>query len=130
MNGVSELIFGSGVDLIEIDRIAKAVQNDRFNQRVYTRYELTESKKLSHRLAGFFAAKEALLKAMGTGLAGFSWQEIEIRHDSKGAPYLAVSGKVALFLKQNNISHLHLSISHCQEYAIAQVILEKGDSLS
>ncbi len=121
------MIFGSGVDLIEISRIAKAVRNERFNLRIYTDYELIESKKLSHRLAGFFAAKEALLKAMGTGLAEFSWREIEVRHDSKGAPYLAVSGKVAKFLEQNNVVKLHLSISHCQEYAIAQVILEKGD---
>ncbi len=123
------MIFGSGVDLIEIERIKRSVQNDRFNERVYTPREFGESKKLSHRLAGFFAAKEAMLKAMGTGLAGFSWQEIEVCHDSKGAPSLEVSGKVALFLKENHISRVHLSISHCQEYAIAQVILETEDRL-
>lgn len=82
---------------------------------------------LGHRLAGFFAAKEAVLKAMGTGLANFSWQEIEVRHDSKGAPFFEFNGKVLSFLTENRVSRIHLSISHCKEYAVAQVILEAGD---
>lgn len=113
--------------MIEIGRIAAAVENKRFNQRVFTSAELTESKNLSHRLAGFFAAKEALLKAMGTGLSGFSWQEMEVRHNAQGAPYFEVRGKIAHFLKSRRVSRIHLSISHCREYAIANVILEKGD---
>ncbi|HEX3048241.1 MAG TPA: 4'-phosphopantetheinyl transferase superfamily protein, partial [Bacillota bacterium] len=68
------MVVGNGIDIIEIGRIAKAVQNNRFTQRVFTPAEFTESENLSHRLAGFFAAKEALLKAMGTGLSGFSWR--------------------------------------------------------
>jgi holo-[acyl-carrier protein] synthase len=118
------LIFGTGVDIIEIGRIAKASQSDHFNEKVYTCGELAETKKLPHRLAGFFAAKEALLKAMGTGLAGFSWREMEIAHNPQGAPYFQINGKVAAFIEDQRISKIHLSISHCREYAIAQVVLE------
>lgn len=121
------MIIGNGVDLIEITRIAKAIENPHFCERVFTEAEIHESKMLAHRLAGFFAAKEAILKAMGTGLSNFSWQEIEVRHDSKGAPFLELTGKVRLFLTENRVSRIHLSISHCKEYAVAQVILEVGD---
>lgn len=121
------MIIGNGVDLIEISRVAKAIENPQFCKRVFTEEELLESKMLGHRLAGFFAAKEAMLKAMGTGLSNFSWQEIEVRHNSKGAPFLELYGKVQSFLTENRVSRIHLSISHCKEYAVAQVILEAGD---
>ena len=119
------MIAGNGIDIIEIHRIAEAIKNEHFSSRVFTGEELVQTKQQSHRLAGFFAAKEALLKAMGTGLSNFSWQEMEIRHNAKGAPYFEVSGKVKKFLMEMNISQIHLSISHCREYAVAQVILEK-----
>lgn len=121
------MIIGTGVDLIEIGRIAEASKNDRFIERVFTEMELFETKRLQHRLAGFFAAKEALLKAMGTGLSGFNWHEIEIGHNKEGAPHIQANGKVAVFLEAQKISRIHLSISHCKEYAVAQVILEEGD---
>ena len=121
------MIAGIGVDIIEIARIAKAVKNPHFNERVYTPEELTETHQASHRLAGFFAAKEALLKAMGTGLAGFNWLEMAVLHDSQGAPYFQVNGKIRDFLRQHQIARVHLSISHCREYAVAEVILEEGE---
>lgn len=121
------MIIGNGIDLIEISRITKASKNPHFCERVFTDAELRESKMLGHRLAGFFAAKEAMLKAMGTGLSNFSWQEIEVCHDPKGAPFLELTGKVRSFITEKRISRIHLSISHCKEYAVAQVILEAGD---
>jgi holo-[acyl-carrier protein] synthase len=121
------MILGTGVDLIEIDRIDEAVKSERFNHRIFTELELAESKAASHHLAGYFAAKEALLKAMGTGLSCFSWQEIEIRHDAQGAPYFKVNNKVHTYLSELGVGRVHLSISHCKEYAIAQVILEGGE---
>lgn len=121
------MIVGIGVDLIEITRVAKAIENPQFCKRVFTEDELLESKMLKHRLAGFFAAKEAVLKAMGTGLSNFSWKEIEVRHNPKGAPFLEFNGKVKSFLSENRVSRVHLSISHCKEYAVAQVILEAGE---
>lgn len=119
------MIIGIGIDLIEIARITTAIGNERFRQRVFTNSELTESGQKAHRLAGFFAAKEALLKAMGTGLSSFSWHEIEVGHDTKGAPYLQVSGKAQVYLGELKVSRIHLSISHCREYAVAQVVLEE-----
>lgn len=118
------MVFGIGTDIIEISRIEKAIQEEMFNMRVFTEKELKESNRKAHRLAGFFAAKEAMLKAMGTGLAGFSWQEIEISHNEKGAPILLFHDKVISFLQEQKISAVHLSISHCREYAVASVILE------
>lgn len=118
------MIFGTGVDIIEIARIAQAVTKEEFWKRVYTPLEWTAAKGLAFHLAGCFAAKEALLKAMGTGLAGFSWLEMEVRHEPSGAPYLQVSGKVAQFLAAQKVARIHLSISHSKENAIAQVILE------
>jgi holo-[acyl-carrier protein] synthase len=120
------VIIGTGVDMIEIARIAAAAQNPRFRERVYTPRELAESGAAGHRLAGFFAAKEALLKAMGTGLSSFSWREMEIGHDALGAPRFAVNGKIQDFLAAKGVARIHLSISHSREYAIAQVVLEEG----
>lgn len=122
------MIAGNGIDIIEIDRIAAASRNQRFNDRVFTPDELRESKKLPQHLAGCFAAKEALLKSIGTGLAGFSWLEMEVRHDERGAPYFQVSGKIRSYLAQLGVTRIHLSISHSQLYAVAQVILEIEDN--
>lgn len=122
------MIIGNGIDLIEVSRVAKAAENPHFCKRVFTESELLESKMLGHRLAGFFAAKEAMLKAMGTGLSHFSWLEITVCHDSKGAPFFELNGKVQSFLAEKSVTRINLSISHCKEYAVAQVILEAGDN--
>ena len=119
------MIIGTGIDIIEIPRIVAAIKRQQFVNRVYTRAEWELGSKAPHRLAGFFAAKEALLKAMGTGLAGFSWQEIEVSHNSQGAPCFKLTGKVAAYLEALEANGIHLSISHCREYAVAQVVLEK-----
>jgi holo-[acyl-carrier protein] synthase len=119
------MIFGIGVDIIEITRIRAAVANDHFCRRVFTAVELSEGRCAPHRLAGFFAAKEAFLKALGTGLNGFAWREMEIGHDTLGAPQLQVTGKLVAYLAEKKVDRIHLSISHCREYAVAQVVLEK-----
>lgn len=119
------MIIGTGIDIIEISRIEAAVKKQQFVNRVYTKAEWELGSKAPHRLAGFFAAKEALLKAMGTGLAGFSWQEMEVRHNSQGAPCFKLTGKVAAYLDTLEAGRIHLSISHCREYAVALVVLEK-----
>jgi holo-[acyl-carrier protein] synthase len=123
------VIIGTGIDIIEISRITAAGRNLHFQRRVFTVNECQAGSGAPNRLAGFFAAKEALLKAMGTGLAGFSWQEMEIGHNAQGAPEFCVSGKVACFLREKGVTKIHVSISHCREYAVAQVILEKRDDI-
>lgn len=118
------MILGIGVDLIEIPRVEKAAASEEFRKRIFTAGELAAAKGLGFHLAGCFAAKEALLKAMGTGLSTFSWQEIELVHDPLGAPHLNVTGKVKQFLDERQVRRIHLSISHSKENAVAQVVLE------
>ena len=112
--------------MVEIGRIQAAIDRlgERFLARVFTPYERSLCARRAWRLAGRFAAKEALFKAAGTGLRGFSWQEIEILADELGAPRVLCHGGFASALKEQGVTHIHLSISHAKEYAMAEVLLE------
>ncbi|HEX3000530.1 MAG TPA: holo-[acyl-carrier-protein] synthase [Armatimonadota bacterium] len=125
------MIVGTGIDIVEVPRIAAAIarHGDRFLQRVFTADEIRYcDSKLNRmeRLAARFAAKEAGMKAIGTGWrCGITWQQIEVQRESSGQPTLAFSGKAAEFAKNLGARRAFLSMSHTAEYAIAQVILEK-----
>jgi len=112
------MIRGVGTDIVRIAKVENAL-GPRFLQRVYTPREQAyiESKgKLSAQTAaGLFAAKEAVMKALGTGLTGVSFTDIEIAHDGQGAPRAAVSGSAGAF---------HVSISHEGDYACAFCVWE------
>ncbi len=105
-----------GVDIIEISRIRDAImKNDRFCERIFTSNELDYFRKHGSRfemLAGFFAAKEAFSKYLGTGIRGFEFRDIEVEHDELGAPFIVFKGK------QTDVS---LSISHNTDAAVAMV---------
>lgn len=122
------MIAGIGVDIIEVDRIARAVQRqgDRFLQRVFTPDEIayccSGEPQRFRRLAARFAAKEAALKALGIGLRQVKWTDMEIVRDSLGKPALRLTGRLAEICQAQGIAQLHLSLSHCKEYAIAQVV--------
>ena len=96
------MILGTGTDLCHIERIAKTYQKfgSRFLHRIYTPFErktlqTSSEARFKNRLAMFFAAKEACMKAIGQGLRqGVSWQDIEVRHHQSGRPYLVVTGAV------------------------------------
>lgn len=114
-------IAGIGIDLIEIDRIDESVtrHGDRFLERVFTEKERADCTK-SERLAGRFAAKEAVAKALGTGIGEhISWQDIEIQNDPKGMPYVTLSKKVSSAFGEPKIL---LSISHSKTHATAIAI--------
>ena len=124
------MIYSTGIDIVQCARIQNLFQHhrERFLNRILTEKE--SSLIHSHPypvsfLAGRWAAKEAFSKALGTGIRkDCSWQDIEIFPDEKGKPFLVLSGnakKMADFLK---ISHIHLSISHERDYAVASVLLE------
>lgn len=98
----------------------------RFLARVFTERERRLCGDRPWRLAGRFAAKEALFKAMGTGMRGFSWRQIEILADEMGAPLVSCTGEVAEALKNRGVDKVHLSISHSRDYAVAQAVLEGG----
>lgn len=117
-------IVGLGTDIIEIHRIYEAIQNhgSRFLNKVFTEKEIaycSRYKNWAPHFAGRFAAKEAFLKAMGTGLSGStSWVQIEILNDALGKPEIHLSSN----FKTHFSGPFLLSISHCRDYATATVI--------
>lgn len=115
-----------GVDLIEVARVEKAIQRwgDRFLQRIYTGNELRLCRQKPWRLAGRFAGKEAVMKAMGTGIRGISWREIEILAEPSGRPNVNLIGKALAKANEMNISKLAISLSDTREHAIAFVVGE------
>lgn len=121
----------NGVDLVEIERIRRSVQNPAFLERVFGARERIEWKQRGEKaehLAGAFAAKEAFAKTLGTGIRGFSLSEVEVLHDSFGAPYFAFSGKAAALVEARALE-FSLSITHTDTLALAMVTAyEKGDA--
>jgi holo-[acyl-carrier protein] synthase len=124
------MIVGTGIDIVEVPRIAAAIQrfDARFLRRIFTADEIRycDSKhNRAERYAARFAAKEAGMKALGTGLRhGISWRELEVRNLAGGRPMLCFSGKAAEIAARLGAKNASLSLSHTAQQAIAQVILE------
>lgn len=124
------MVYGIGVDIIEIARFAKALERwgDRLCQRVFTPQELSACLKKaqpSRHLALRFAAKEAFLKALGIGMfQGVAWKELEILNDPVGRPQMNLRGHAKKICRKEGIKGIFLSISHEEEYGVAQVLLE------
>lgn len=128
-------IVGHGVDIVEVARIREmlARHEDQFLNRCFTPREQADAagagKRREERLAGRFAAKEATLKALGTGWRhGIAWTEIEVTPNDAGAPQLALTGQALRFAASKGITDWLLSISHTDTNAIASVIALAGDS--
>ena len=118
-----------GNDIIEIDRIRCAIEKSKsFRERVYTSHEIDycESRKKGRyeSYAGIYAAKEAFIKALGTGMRHGSWQDIEVYHDELGAPLIRLRHTFKEIYETLGYTDIHVSISHCKEYAMSTVILE------
>jgi holo-[acyl-carrier protein] synthase len=124
------MIVGTGVDIAEVARIRTAAERfgARFLKRVFTPEEIrycTSKANTEERLAARFAAKEATMKAIGTGLRhGVTWQDVEVVRELGGRPGLRLSGRAAEFAAALGCKRIHLSLSHTEEQAIAHVILE------
>lgn len=122
------MIFGIGIDIVEIPRIAASIQElgDRFLQRIFTRSEREYCSRYQNptpHFAARFAAKEAIAKALGTGLGkDVSWLDLEIRRTEQGAPYLHISGNAAAFCEKNGIGEIKISLTHTSEYAAANAV--------
>jgi len=123
-------IVGTGVDICEVERVRAAIDRfgQRFLKRVFTQAEreYCESKRNRvERYAARFAAKEAAMKAIGTGLRrGVSWQDFEVSREPGGRPTLLIQGKAAEFAAKLGVKRSALSITHTAGQALAQVILE------
>jgi len=125
---VIALIIGVGTDIVEIRRIKNAmVTNSRFLEKIFTATELEYLKSRNLRaeyVAGRFAAKEAVAKALGTGFRGFDFKDIEIDRTTLGKPIVILKGKAKLIAKKEGQYNIHLSISHGEDSAIAYAIWE------
>ncbi|MBL8122723.1 MAG: holo-ACP synthase [Pyrinomonadaceae bacterium] len=125
------MIVSTGIDIVEVYRIAETMtRTPRFAERVFTPAERdycdAKGAAAAQSYAGRFAAKEAFVKAIKTGWRGkITWHDIEVTNDADGVPTLNVSGEAHKILKDRGAEHVHLSISHTAEHAVAQVILEK-----
>jgi holo-[acyl-carrier protein] synthase len=123
-------IVGIGIDICEVARVREAIERfgQRFLRRVFTQAEreYCESKRNRiERYAARFAAKEAAMKAIGTGLRrGVTWQDFEIGREPGGRPTMIFKGKAAEFATRSGTKRSYLTMSHTSELAIAQVILE------
>jgi len=120
------MITGTGIDIIEIERIKRAIANKRFVERVFTAAEKTycESRgaQMAASYAARFAGKEAVLKAFGTGLVAGTLQDIEILPDEKGCPHVFLQGHFKALAQKQGVESIHISLSHAREYAMAQAI--------
>jgi holo-[acyl-carrier protein] synthase len=126
------VILGVGIDLVRIARIRQAIDRwqDRFLARVFTEGELAYARRRrdpAEHLAARFAAKEAALKALGTGLSmGVRWREMEVQRARGEPPRLALSGRTAALGAARGVRTFHVSLTHDGDYAMAQVLAE-GD---
>jgi len=117
----------TGVDIIELDRISAVLKRwgQRFLHRIYSLDEQTYCRGRIPQLAGRFAAKEAVMKALGTGIIGVGWKEIEILRQRGKRPTIHLNGRAKSFAAHNGFTDISVSISHSRDYAVAFVIGEK-----
>ncbi|MDP6418817.1 MAG: holo-ACP synthase [Candidatus Krumholzibacteria bacterium] len=124
------MILGTGIDLASPSRLqeAHARRGPSLLQRLFTPAEIADCQRHRNPWPGFaarFAAKEAFLKALGTGLRkGLAWKQMEVRKDDLGRPYLHCTGTAAELLQDLGARKIHLSLSHLEDLGIAQVVLE------
>jgi len=124
------MIVATGIDLVEIARVQEALEThgERFRNRVFTEAETDYCERQARRFASYaarFAAKEAAMKALGTGWAGgVRWRDIEVTTNDSGAPAIGLSGRALEILAALGAQKVHVSLSHSDELAIAQVIFE------
>jgi len=124
------MIVGTGIDIAEVDRIAESITRfgDRFLHRIYTEGEIRYCESKANRFeryAARFAAKEAAMKALGTGWNhGVRWRDIEVTRKPGGRPTLVFHGKAAEFAASLGTTNIALSLTHTVAQAMAQVILE------
>ncbi len=113
-----------GVDMVEIDRVRGVLQRhrERFRARVFTPAELALCRDRPHQLAVRFAAKEATMKALGTGARGVAWREIEVLPDRRGKPLLFLYGRAQKRARELGLAALDVSLTHSREHAMATVV--------
>lgn len=121
------MIYSIGIDIIEIERIESVKKLDIFLKKNFTENEIksfSELKKPYARIAGYFAMKEAVSKAIGTGIGRISLIDIEILKDINNKPYVNYSVKLKELMNELGVSIIHINCSHSENYAVANAIAE------
>lgn len=126
------MILGTGIDLVKNSRIKNLIEKyeDRFLKKIYTEAEIEYCQQKINSAPSFaarFAAKEAVLKALGTGMRNNRWQDIEILNDNLGKPEVKLSGSTAGRAEELGVSSIFISISHEKDFSIAQVVMEGAE---
>ena len=124
------MIFGIGLDIIEVARVGRLIEKDKgFKERIYTQREIDycEAKKnKAQNYAARFAAKEAFMKALGTGWrGGLAFNHIEVVNNELGKPEIVLHGQAKLLVEKEGITNINISISHVKDFASSIVIIEK-----
>ena len=123
------MIYGTGIDIIEVSRIKAVMERDiGFREKIFTPGEIAYCETKKHKFENYaarFSAKEAFLKAIGTGWRfGIRFADIDVYHDEYGKPLIKLSGKAEQLAKDEGISKIHVSLSHLKEIATAIVVVE------
>jgi len=126
------LISGTGIDIIEVLRIQKVMERDLgFREKIFTEGEIAYCEKMKNKYQNYaarFSAKEAFLKAIGTGWRfGIRFADIDVYHDDFGKPLIRLTGKAEELALRDGITKIHVSLSHLKEMAAAVVILEREE---
>lgn len=127
------MIVGIGVDIVEVERMRRAVERygGRFVDKVFTPAEAAYCRLASHpeqRFATRFAAKEAALKALGTGWAqGVRFLDVEVCNNELGAPFVNLTGKALRVSRRIGVGRIHVSMTHHRDFAVAQVVFETAE---
>ena len=124
------MIYGIGTDIIEVSRISGVMEKDiGFREKIFTSGEIAYCETKRHKYENYaarFSAKEAFMKAIGTGWRfGIRFADIEVYHDEYGKPLIQLYGKAEELAKVEGISKIHVSLSHVKEIATAVVVVEK-----
>ena len=124
------MTIGVGTDIVRVERIRESVERhgDRFLRRIFTAGEIkycSERRRKFEHLAGHFAVKEAVLKALGTGASkGATLRQVEVTHDAAGSPTALLHRGALRVAEERGISHVHVSLSHEETFAVALAVAE------
>ena len=119
------MIIGIGTDIVKIERIKKAIKKEFFLNKCFTKKEQLQANEKEESFAGYFAAKEAVAKALGTGFYGFALLDIEVVKNELGMPSIYLYNNAKNVSQYSGVNRIFVSISHEKDYEIAYVILEQ-----
>lgn len=116
--------LASGIDIIEVERVRRGLERygDRFRDRFFTSRELDQCRNRATSLAGRFAVKEAVGKALGTGIGDIGWKEIEVINDENGKPHLVLHGAAQALAIDQGLAYWSVSLSHTGDHAVGMAV--------